>query len=168
MECPGTRQGAADGSGSEPGSETILVVEDDLKVPRRATAGLTELGDNTVTASSGPGAISVLTQRADIDLVLSDVVMPGGMSGFEVAKAAHGSGRISRSCCPRDTPRAGKTTDPRRPDKKCCASPMGWPNSPRPCAPYCTWALSKRPDDGGRHLARSPEGGSFRPVPMNG
>ncbi len=68
--------------------ETILVVEDDPKVLRLTVARLEELKYQVIAATDGPKAIKILKQRPDIDLVLSDVVMPGGMTGFEVATLA--------------------------------------------------------------------------------
>jgi len=66
---------------------TILVVEDDPQV-RRLTAGrLLLLGHSVVEAADGPRALELLEQHPDIRLVLSDVVMPGGMSGHDVARA---------------------------------------------------------------------------------
>ena len=70
------------------GGETILVVEDDPKVLRLTVIRLEELGYQVIAATNGPKAMSILKQREDIDLVLSDVVMPGGMTGFDVAKQA--------------------------------------------------------------------------------
>lgn len=69
-------------------NETILVVEDDPKVRRLTVARLQELKYQVLEASDGPEAIALVRQRQDIALVLSDVVMPGGMSGFDVADKA--------------------------------------------------------------------------------
>ena len=68
--------------------ETILVVEDDPSVRRLTVVRLMELGYNVVAAEDGPTAIGILKSNRDIDLVLSDVVMPGGMTGFDVADQA--------------------------------------------------------------------------------
>ena len=73
---------------SEAGGETILVVEDDPKVLRLTVARLEELNYQVIAATNGPKAMDILKRREDIDLVLSDVVMPGGMTGFEVADQA--------------------------------------------------------------------------------
>ena len=73
---------------SKAGNETILVVEDDPKVLRLTVTRLEELGYQVITATSGPKAMDVLKREKDIDLVLSDVVMPGGMTGFDVADQA--------------------------------------------------------------------------------
>ena len=70
------------------GGETILVVEDDPKVLRLTVTRLEELGYPVIAATNGLEAMDILKQREDIDLVLSDVVMPGGMTGFDVADQA--------------------------------------------------------------------------------
>lgn len=79
---------SASEEGSEKGTETILVVEDDPKVRRLTMARLEELGYKVIAASDGSKAIEILKQDKDIDLVMSDVLMPGGMTGFDVAKNA--------------------------------------------------------------------------------
>jgi PAS domain S-box-containing protein len=66
--------------------ETILVVEDDERVRRLTKGRLEVLGYTVLEAVHGPDAIEVLAEHADIDLVFTDLVMPGGMSGYEVAK----------------------------------------------------------------------------------
>ncbi|MCO4842814.1 MAG: PAS domain S-box protein [Yoonia sp.] len=68
--------------------ETILVVEDDPKVLRLTVTRLKQLNYQVIAATNGPEAIKILTENKKIDLVLSDVVMPGGMSGFDVAAKA--------------------------------------------------------------------------------
>jgi two-component system CheB/CheR fusion protein len=70
------------------GNETILVVEDDPKVLRLTVARLEELNYKVVAASNGPDAMDILEKNENIELVLSDVVMPGGMTGFDVAAKA--------------------------------------------------------------------------------
>ncbi|SMX25805.1 chemotaxis protein CheB [Boseongicola aestuarii] len=69
-------------------NETILVVEDDPLVRRLTVERLENLGYRTMAAENGPAALEILRDKNEIDLVLSDVVMPGGMTGFEVADQA--------------------------------------------------------------------------------
>ena len=65
--------------------ETILVVEDNPQVRTLTTERLRRLGYQVIEADSGPAAIAVLETAQHVDLVFSDVVMPGGLSGFELA-----------------------------------------------------------------------------------
>ena len=67
------------------GNETILVVEDDADVRATAVALLQDLGYRALEAENGPAALAMLDQIQDIDLLFTDIVMPGGMSGTELA-----------------------------------------------------------------------------------
>ncbi|MBB4040344.1 PAS domain S-box-containing protein [Microvirga flocculans] len=69
--------------------ETILVVEDEERVRRITTARLIELGYKVLAAGNGPEALSILQQSPDIDLLFTDMVMPGGLSGAELAAEVH-------------------------------------------------------------------------------
>lgn len=73
------------------GTETILVVEDDGAVLEHVVAQLEGLGYHVLQASSGAEAIEVLRQTPEIDLLFTDVVMPGGMGGRDLAEAARKS-----------------------------------------------------------------------------
>ncbi len=70
------------------GHETILVVEDDALILQQLMAQLTGLGYEVATAAAGPPALDILRGRSDVDLLLTDVVLPGGMNGREIAEAA--------------------------------------------------------------------------------
>jgi PAS domain S-box-containing protein len=70
------------------GSETVLVVEDDELVRRHAEIQLAALGYRVIVASNGPRAMAIVRQCKDIDLLFTDVVMPGGMNGRQLADAA--------------------------------------------------------------------------------
>ena len=67
------------------GHETILLVEDDAAVRDVAVALLSDLGYRVLEAENAWSALGVLKDNEDIDLLFSDVVMPGGMNGFELA-----------------------------------------------------------------------------------
>jgi len=68
-------------------SETILVVEDDQEVAEISRTLLHQLGYRTLHADTAHRALEVLAADPAIDLVFSDVMMPGGMSGIELARA---------------------------------------------------------------------------------
>ena len=73
--------------------ELILVVEDNETVRDTVMRQLGELGYRTIEASSGEEALAILKTRADktrggVDLMFSDVVMRGGMDGYELAREA--------------------------------------------------------------------------------
>lgn len=69
------------------GSEHILVVEDDELVRRHLVSVLNTLGYHVSEAGEGAEALSILESHADIDLLFTDVVLPGGMSGPQIAEA---------------------------------------------------------------------------------
>ncbi len=69
----------------ENSSRTILVVEDDPRVRRVSIRRLKELGYSVLEAESGPAALRVLDLEPKIDLLFSDVIMAGGISGIELA-----------------------------------------------------------------------------------
>ena len=67
--------------------ETILVVEDDALVRGYVIAQLGGLGYRTLVASDGAAALGVVDQGAEFDLLFTDVIMPGGMNGRQLAEA---------------------------------------------------------------------------------
>ena len=66
--------------------ETILVVEDNPDVRRVTVERIKSLGYKVTEAENGQGALAAFDEGEAIDLVFSDVIMPGGMSGFELAR----------------------------------------------------------------------------------
>jgi len=70
------------------GEETVLIVDDEEGLLKVAALYLGDLGYKTRTASSSKLALRQLQQVNQIDLLFSDVVMPGGMDGYDLAKAA--------------------------------------------------------------------------------
>jgi signal transduction histidine kinase/ActR/RegA family two-component response regulator len=70
------------------GHESILVVEDDELVRRYAVNELHALGYHVLAADSGKAALALLERHPNVDLLFTDVVMPGGMSGRDLADAA--------------------------------------------------------------------------------
>lgn len=68
-----------------PMSGTILVVEDDDSVRNVAEQMLTDSGFEVITAKDGKSGLEKFRQHPEIDLVFSDIVMPGGMTGIDMA-----------------------------------------------------------------------------------
>ncbi|MFI4986859.1 MAG: PAS domain S-box protein [Alphaproteobacteria bacterium] len=71
-----------------PGGEILLVVEDDARVRRTSVRRLKELGYSVIEVESGRAALEVLDKGERIDLLFTDIVMPGGISGIELAREA--------------------------------------------------------------------------------
>ncbi|HEX2727639.1 MAG TPA: ATP-binding protein, partial [Beijerinckiaceae bacterium] len=70
------------------GEETILVVEDDDDVRTYSVEILRELGYRVVEAHDGPSALRLLERQSRVDLLFSDVILPGGMDGADLARHA--------------------------------------------------------------------------------
>ncbi|GJE15898.1 Sensor histidine kinase RcsC [Methylobacterium marchantiae] len=68
--------------------EVVLVVEDEPAVLDMAVDSLTDLGYRTVTACHAAAALDRLESEERIDILFSDVVMPGGMNGVQLAVEA--------------------------------------------------------------------------------
>ena len=66
--------------------ETVLLVEDDDRVLQGTHALLEGLGYAVETASCGPDAIAILGRGEPVDVVFSDIIMPGGTLGVDVAR----------------------------------------------------------------------------------
>ncbi|MDE2385627.1 MAG: PAS domain-containing protein [Alphaproteobacteria bacterium] len=66
----------------------VLVVEDNNSVREVAAAMIEEMGFEAITAINGPEGLKAIETMPDIDLVLSDVIMAGGMNGPELAAKA--------------------------------------------------------------------------------
>ncbi|NTG69314.1 PAS domain S-box protein [Agrobacterium rhizogenes] len=67
------------------GFERILVVEDDARVRRVAVSRLLDAGYSVIEATNGAEALAAFQENPDIALLFTDVVMPGGMAGDELA-----------------------------------------------------------------------------------
>ena len=65
---------------------TVLVVDDEADLLEIALAYLEELGYTALHATDGAGALEIVARRGDIDLLVTDVIMPGGMNGMELAQ----------------------------------------------------------------------------------
>lgn len=70
------------------GEETILIVEDDIAVSSFAKQFLGSLGYCVLLAENGQCALEILDSTPGIDLLFTDIIMPGGMDGAELAREA--------------------------------------------------------------------------------
>jgi CheY-like chemotaxis protein len=69
--------------------EAVLLVEDNVEVRQVTASRLAELGYSVIDVDGGPAALEILKSNQAIDVVFSDIVMAGGMSGFDVAQWVH-------------------------------------------------------------------------------
>jgi len=65
---------------------TVLLVEDDPDVRSTTRSILEMIGYNVMEASNGAAALEIVSAEQGLDLVISDVVMPGGISGIDLAR----------------------------------------------------------------------------------
>jgi CheY-like chemotaxis protein len=72
--------------------ETILVVEDDRDIRRVVARVLSGLGHEVLEAGDGKTALALLERAPEVDLLLSDVVLPGGLSGPDIVAGARCQG----------------------------------------------------------------------------
>jgi CheY-like chemotaxis protein len=68
--------------------ETILVVEDEPAVREHSVNSLRDLGYRVLAAEDGQAALRVLAREVEIDVLFTDVGLPGGMSGRQLVEAA--------------------------------------------------------------------------------
>lgn len=72
------------------GSETILAVDDEPELLDIAKVSLETRGYKVLTASNARDALKIINEEKNISLLFSDVVMPGGINGYELAEKASG------------------------------------------------------------------------------
>jgi CheY-like chemotaxis protein len=70
------------------GSELVLMVEDNKDLRTVTLKQLTDLGYRTLEAENAKAALKILAKHPEIDLLFTDIVMPGGMTGTELAREA--------------------------------------------------------------------------------
>jgi CheY-like chemotaxis protein len=68
--------------------ETVLVIDDESVVRMLVVDILEELGYAALEAGDGPEGLKVLQSKARVDLLITDVGLPGGLNGRQVADAA--------------------------------------------------------------------------------
>jgi CheY-like chemotaxis protein len=66
----------------------VLVVEDDPEVRDVTVEMLRSLGYEVLTAPDAPSALALLSRDDHVDILFSDIVMPGGVNGVELARQA--------------------------------------------------------------------------------
>ena len=66
--------------------ETILIIEDEPNLRIVMRDMLEALGYRSISAQSGAEALQILEAHRDFDLLLTDIVLPGGTGGFEIAR----------------------------------------------------------------------------------
>ena len=69
-----------------PRRRLVLVVEDDEPLRRLTVRRVRHLGHDTLEAADGPSALAVAEAHPEIELLLTDMVMPNGVSGLELAR----------------------------------------------------------------------------------
>ena len=82
---PATRRAAA---AKRSRGETILVVEDDEEVRRSSVEALREMGYQVLEAGDAMDGVRLIVDRGDIDLLFTDIGLPGGVNGRALADAA--------------------------------------------------------------------------------
>jgi DNA-binding NtrC family response regulator len=80
---------SADGDGT---GESVLLVDDEASIRMLVREVLEQAGYGVVEAEDGPGALRILQSPARIDLLVTDVGLPGGLNGRQLADA----GRVVR------------------------------------------------------------------------
>jgi CheY-like chemotaxis protein len=70
------------------GGETILVVDDEPAIRMLIVEVLEENGYVAIEASNGPSGLKILHSDARVDLLITDLGLPGGMNGRQMAEAA--------------------------------------------------------------------------------
>src|SRR5258708_37190051 len=68
---------------------TVLVVEDEMLLRMRAVDIVEDAGFTPLEAVNGDDAFAILESRSDIDLLFTDIQMPGTMDGLKLAHAVH-------------------------------------------------------------------------------
>src|SRR3546814_2268448 len=73
--------------------ETVLVIDDEATVRMLIVEVLEEAGYTAIEADDGPSGLKILQSDIQIDLLITDVGLPGGMNGRQIADAARESRR---------------------------------------------------------------------------
>src|SRR5476651_1377398 len=68
---------------------TVLVVEDEMMLRMRAVDIVEDAGFTPIEAVNADDALAILESRTDIELLFTDIQMPGSMDGLKLAYAVH-------------------------------------------------------------------------------
>ena len=68
---------------------TVLIVEDEMVLRMRAVDIVEDAGFNPIEAVNADDALAILESRSDIELLFTDIQMPGSMDGLGLAHAVH-------------------------------------------------------------------------------
>jgi len=71
------------------GTETVLIVDDEEALVDIAAEHLNFLGYSVLVAADAKQAIKMVKENANIDLIFSDIIMPGDMDGYQLAQTVH-------------------------------------------------------------------------------
>ncbi len=88
QRLPKAKKTGADRALRTTAGETVLAVEDDPMVRKVSVRRLKDLGYKVIEADNGQAALAVIDGGAKIDLLFTDIVMPGGMTGLDLAREA--------------------------------------------------------------------------------
>ena len=80
------REATVAAAATRPGGK-VLLVEDNADVLEVARGYFTDLGYRVAVAASAQAGLDLIDREADVDLIFSDILMPGGMNGLDLAKA---------------------------------------------------------------------------------
>ena len=72
----------------DPSGETVLVVDDEPELLEIAHEYLVAMGYSVLQADNAPSALKTIAEDREIDLMITDIIMPGGMNGVELAEKA--------------------------------------------------------------------------------
>jgi CheY-like chemotaxis protein len=79
---------SSDGRAAAGSGEVVLVVDDEASIRTTIVEVLTQAGYVVLEAMEGPGALHILQSKTRIDVLITDVGLPGGMNGRQLADAA--------------------------------------------------------------------------------
>jgi len=71
------------------GKETVLIVDDEEALLDIAKENLQSLGYKVLTAENAQQALNIIENHKAVDLIFSDMIMPGGMDGYQLADTIH-------------------------------------------------------------------------------